>query len=123
MAMVTAIPTASPEALSRASSMASEKTIQIIAPAAIPRPTGRSGSNAFTKMNAGTAINGWGRLVKMLHREAFQTGVPRGISTRQMASPSGMFAIAVVMKTPNSAVSAKETPTPMPSANEACEPS
>jgi hypothetical protein len=40
----------------------------------------------------------------MLQRDAFATEVPRGISTKQMARPSGVLwmAIAVVMETPSS---------------------
>jgi hypothetical protein len=49
-------------------------------------------------------ISGSGRLVKMLQRDAFATEVARGISTKQMARPSGMLwmVIAVVMETPSS---------------------
>ena len=100
--------------------MSSAKTIQIMAPAASPNPTGKNGSNTSTNRNAGRAMSGWGRLVKTLHPAAFQSGVPRGTSTRLMASPSGMLwtAIAAVMKTPRSCPPPKETPTPTPSANE-----
>src|SRR6056297_1192097 len=74
-----------------ASGAISANTIQIIAPAARPRPTGSRGLNHSTKANAGAAISGCGRLVKMAQSAAFQTGVPRGTSTRAMARPSGIL--------------------------------
>ena len=50
---------------------ARRNTIQIMAPAASPSPSGSNGSKKLTSTNAGTAISGCGRLVKMLQSEAF----------------------------------------------------
>ena len=57
-ANVTVIPTVLDEAFLLASGISSAKTIQIIAPAAMPNPTGKNGSKAVTARYEGTAING-----------------------------------------------------------------
>jgi hypothetical protein len=57
-ANVTVIPTILDEAFLLASGINSAKTIQTIAPAAMPNPIGRNGAKAVTARYAGTAING-----------------------------------------------------------------
>ena len=92
-----------------ASGSSSAAAIQIIAPAAKPRPTGSSASNCSTNRYAGTAMSGWGRLEKMLHAAAERTRVPRGTSTRLIAKPSGMLctAIASAISRPNAVAAAE----------------
>src|SRR5215207_7298891 len=98
----------------------SPATIQAIAPAANPSPAARSGSNQATKRKAGTAINGCGRLENTLQPAALPTEIPRGTSTRLIASPSGMLwtAIARAITSPSSSPPPNATPTPTPSVNE-----
>jgi hypothetical protein len=88
-----------------ASGSSSAKTSQVIALAAKPNPAGRIGRKASTNRYAGAATNGCGRLVKTLQPAAAKTVMPRGTSTRLIASPSGMLwiAIARVMKMPSPA--------------------
>lgn len=71
---------------SLASGKSSENTIQIIAPAANPKPTGKSGANTATNKNAGTAISGCGRLDTTLYIPARHTATPLGISTSAVAT-------------------------------------
>ena len=52
------------DASSRDSGRISEKTIQIIAPAANPSPIGNKGSNKATKRKAGTAMTGCGEALR-----------------------------------------------------------
>src|SRR3972149_5270209 len=87
---VTATPTALEEAFLLASGVSSANPLQTMAPAAMPNPTGRKGSNASTTRNDGTAMIGCGRLVKMLQRAACQTGVPRGAQNRPVGGPPGV---------------------------------
>ena len=70
------------EASSRASGTSSEKTIQIMAPAAKPSPYGTSSLNTSTKRKAGTANKGCGRLEKMLHSAARTHPTPPGLLFR-----------------------------------------
>src|SRR5215213_5849691 len=70
-------PTRPPDASSRASGTSSEKTIQIMAPAANPSPQGNRGLNDSTKTKAGTAIKGCGKLENTLHRVARVQLTPR----------------------------------------------
>jgi hypothetical protein len=88
---VTTIATRLPDSSSRASGMSSEKTIQIMAPAANPSPYGNNGLKVSTNTKAGTAINGCGRLENTLQKAARLHATPRGTSTRLMARPSGML--------------------------------
>src|SRR5215204_4742351 len=108
------------EASSLASGTSSEKTIQIMAPAAKPNPQGSSGRKTSTKKYAGTAIRGWGRLEKMLQNAARTQPTPRGTSTRLMASPSGILwtARARLMNRPRAWPPPKDTPIATPSVNE-----
>ena len=62
--------TAGVEASRTASGTNCRTTIQSIAPAAKPSPTGSTARKKSTKTNAGTAISGWGRLEKMLQAAA-----------------------------------------------------
>jgi len=118
--MVTHNPTFLGLQVSSDSGIKSAKTIHIMAPAASPRPKGRYSRKIFTNKKAGTAIIGWGRLEKILQPAALSGEVPFGIITKLMARPSGILctAMAVVMNIPKVRVSAKETPTLTPSANE-----
>jgi hypothetical protein len=74
-----------------ASGSNSENAIRIIAPAANPNHTGKNHTNCFTNKNAGTAINGCGRLEKILHSPAFRRFIPRGTITALIANHSGML--------------------------------
>jgi len=59
------------EALPQASGKTSAPIIQIIAPAANPSPNGSNFLMGACEEKAGTAINGWGRLEKMLQKHCF----------------------------------------------------
>jgi len=83
------------EAHASASGSSSANDIQIIAPAANHSPIGITEENFSTNKNAGTAIKGCGRLVKILHSPAFHRDTPRGTITELIASPSGIFWIAI----------------------------
>ena len=74
-----------------ASGRSSDATIQSIAPAAKPSPTGSSCSKASTKRKAGTAISGWGRLEKTLHAAAAPDGNPARDQHQADGQPSGML--------------------------------
>lgn len=89
--IVTVVATVDVLLSSKASGMSSAKTIQIMAPPANPSPMGRYSRKISTNRKAGTAISGWGKLEKMLHHMALSGDAPRGISTRLIASPSGIL--------------------------------
>mmetsp|Transcript_12381 Transcript_12381/g.29675 ORF Transcript_12381/g.29675 Transcript_12381/m.29675 type:complete len:208 (+) Transcript_12381:395-1018(+) len=99
-----------------ASAMSSKHVTQIMLPAANPSPTERQKTKLRANMKTGTAINGWGMLVKMDQRTVENLDTPRGISTNATASPSGTLCIASdnVMNAPRSAPSLPVNATPMP---------
>ena len=83
------------DAFAKASGTSCRPTIQTIAPAAKPRPIGSTEANRSTKRKAGTATSACGKAQKTLHAAAAPTRIPRGTSTRLIASPSGTFWMAI----------------------------
>ncbi len=84
-----------------ASGRSSLNDIHNMAPAANHNPQGRSGWNADTNKNAGTATSGWGSEEKIDRRTAFHGLTHLGTMTDQIASHSGMFWIAITSATSN----------------------
>ncbi len=103
-----------------ASGKSSLNDIQIIAPAAKPSPNGRESGKWVTIQKAGSAISGWGKLVKILRNAAFHGETHFGIIVRQIASHSGIFWIAMIRDTkiPNVIDGQNDTPIATPSQNE-----
>jgi hypothetical protein len=94
--------------------------IQIIAPAANHNHIGNASGIVETTQNAGIAINGCGRLEKILHNHAFRQETHLGTIVREIASHSGIFWIIIMSATkiPNSREGPNETPIAIHSANE-----
>ena len=90
-ASVTETPAVAPSIPLSASGISSANTIQIIAPAASPKPKGSRGAKNRTKRYAGMAISGCGKLVKILQPAALRTEIPLGIRTKLIARPSGIL--------------------------------
>ena len=82
-----------------ASGRSSENDIHSIAPAANHKPQGSNGSKRDTKINAGTAIIGWGSDEKIARPTAFRGLTPLGTMTEAIASHSGIFWIAITHAT------------------------
>lgn len=107
-------------ASSNASGNNSEIAIQSMAPAANHSHSGKNGVNCSTKKNAGKAINGCGKLEKILHNAAFHQGNHFDVITVLIANHSGILckANANAIKIPNATDGANDTPIAIPSAKE-----